>query len=95
MASSSGASTSSSTQIGDGFVKNTANTIGYVELAFAKNNNLSVAQIRNKADKAIAPDAASVTAAVEAAMKVKQDKEPYSLHALAFSFTDADGSDTR
>ena len=24
-------------------------------------------------------------------MKVKQDKEPYSLHPLTFSFTDADG----
>jgi phosphate transport system substrate-binding protein len=74
------------------FVKNTPNTVGYVELAFAKNNGLSVALIQNRAKQAVAPDAASVTAAVEAAMKVKPDKEPYSLHPLAFSFTDAEGA---
>jgi phosphate transport system substrate-binding protein len=73
------------------FVKNTPGTIGYVELAFAKNNGIAFASITNKSGKPVAPDAASVTAAVDAAMKVKQDKEPYSLHPLSFSFTDADG----
>jgi phosphate transport system substrate-binding protein len=73
------------------FVKSTANTIGYVELAFAKNNGIAYATIINKAGKPVAPDATSVTAAVGAAMKVKQDKEPYSLHPLSYSFTDADG----
>lgn len=72
-------------------VKNTPNTIGYVELAFAKNNNIPYAALKNKAGKDVSPDAASVTAAVETAMKVKQEKEPYTLHPLAFSFTDADG----
>ena len=72
-------------------VKNTPNTIGYVELSFAKSNNLSYATMINKAGKPVAPDAVSVTAAVEAAMKVKQEKEPYALHPLTFSFTDADG----
>jgi phosphate transport system substrate-binding protein len=72
-------------------VKNTPNTIGYVELAYAKNNNIPTALIMNKANKPVAPDADSVTAAVDAAMKVKQEKEPYSLHPLTFSFTDADG----
>jgi phosphate transport system substrate-binding protein len=73
------------------FVKNTPHTLGYVELAFAKNNGIPYASILNKAGKPVAPDAASVTAAVDAGMKVKQEKEPYSLHPLAFSFTDAEG----
>jgi phosphate transport system substrate-binding protein len=73
------------------FVKSTPNTIGYVELAFAKNNGIAYATMVNKAGKPVAPDAASVTAAVEAAMKVKQEKEPYSLHPLTYSFTDAEG----
>jgi phosphate transport system substrate-binding protein len=72
-------------------VKNNAGTIGYVELAYARKNGISYATLVNKAGKPVAPDAASVTAAVESAMAVKQDKEPYSLHPLAFSFTDADG----
>lgn len=74
-----------------GHVKEVAGTIGYVELAYAKKNGIAFATIINKANKPVTPDAAGVTAAVEAAMKVKQDKEPYSLHPLAFSFTDADG----
>lgn len=72
-------------------VKNTTGAIGYVELAYAKKNGIPVATLVNKAGKSVAPDAASVTAAVESAMKVKQEKEPYSLHPLTYSFTDADG----
>ncbi len=72
-------------------VKNTPGTIGYVELAYAKSNNIAFATLLNKAGKPVSPDAASVTAAVDSAMKVKQDKEPYSLHPLSFSFTDAEG----
>jgi phosphate transport system substrate-binding protein len=72
-------------------VKNNAGTIGYVELAYDRKNVIAFATLINKAGKPVAPDAASVTAAVEAAMAVKQDTEPYSLHPLAFSFTDADG----
>jgi phosphate transport system substrate-binding protein len=74
-----------------GHVKDTPGTIGYVELAYAKKNGIAFATVINKAGKPIAPDAGGVTAAVEAAMKVKQEKEPYSLHPLTFSFTDADG----
>jgi phosphate transport system substrate-binding protein len=74
------------------YVKSTPFTIGYVELAFARNNNLPCASIVNKAGKPVAPGAASVTAAVDAAIKVKPTEEPYSLHPLAFSFTDADGA---
>lgn len=72
-------------------VKNAAGSIGYVELAYAKKNSIPFATLVNKSGKAVAPDAASVTAAVDAAMKVKQDKEPYALHPLTYSFTDAEG----
>jgi phosphate transport system substrate-binding protein len=72
-------------------VKNTPGTIGYVELAYAKKNGIAYAALANKAGKSVSPDAAAVTAAVESAMKVKQEKEPYSLHPLAYSFTDAEG----
>lgn len=74
-----------------GHVKTASGTIGYVELAYAKKSSIPFATLINKAGKPVAPEAAGVTAAVEASMKVKQDKEPYALHPLAFSFTDADG----
>ncbi len=74
-----------------GHVKDAAGTIGYVELAYAKKNGIPFATLLNKAGKPVVPDAAGVTAAVESAMKVKQEKEPYKLHALTFSFTDAEG----
>ncbi len=73
------------------YVKNTPGTIGYVELAYAKSNGIAFAALVNKAGKPVAPDTTSVTAAVDAATKVKPDKEPYALHPLSFSFTDADG----
>jgi phosphate transport system substrate-binding protein len=72
-------------------VKQVPNTIGYMEAAYAKTSGKPSAQLVNRAGKSVAPSAASVTAAVEAATKVKQDKEPYALHPLAFSFTDAEG----
>ena len=72
-------------------VKNNEGTIGYVELAYASKNGINYATLVNKSGKPVAPDADSVTAAAESAMAVKQDKEPYSLHPLTYSFTDADG----
>lgn len=74
-----------------GFVKNNPGTIGYVEVLFAKKNKLPTAKIRNRAGEWIGPDAAAVTAAAGEAMKSKPDQEPYSLHDLTFSLTDADG----
>jgi phosphate transport system substrate-binding protein len=75
-----------------GFVKNNAGTIGYVEVLFAKKNDLPAARFRNKAGEWIAPEADAVTAAATEAMKVKQTTEPYSLHELTYSLTDADGA---
>jgi phosphate transport system substrate-binding protein len=49
-----------------GVVKQTPGGIGYVELTYAKQNNLPVALIRNRAGNWIEPGAASTTAAIDA-----------------------------
>jgi phosphate transport system substrate-binding protein len=49
-----------------GAVKQTPGGIGYVELTYAKQNNLRVALIRNRAGNWIEPSAASTTAAIDA-----------------------------
>src|SRR5215213_4610674 len=49
-----------------GQVKNTPNTIGYVELAYAVKNNLPVAHIKNAAGSFIEPAIDAVTAAASA-----------------------------
>lgn len=51
-----------------GQIKQTAGTIGYVELAYAKQNSLATAQLENADKKFVSPDAASATAAAEAAV---------------------------
>jgi phosphate transport system substrate-binding protein len=48
-----------------GQVKQTPGAIGYVELAYAKQNNLPVASIKNAAGQFVAPSVESVTAAAE------------------------------
>ena len=50
-----------------GLVRQTPGAIGYVELAYAKQNRLPVAAVRNRAGKFVAPSLASTTAAVAAA----------------------------
>jgi phosphate transport system substrate-binding protein len=47
-------------------VKQTPGSIGYVELSYAKENNLPVAWVQNKAGNWIEPSAAAATAAIEA-----------------------------
>lgn len=74
-----------------GFVKDNAGTIGYVEVLFARKNNLQTAKLKNKSGEWVGPEADAVTAAAEEAMKTKPDAEPYSLHDLTYSLTDADG----
>ena len=49
-----------------GLVKQTPGAIGYVELAYARQNQLATALVRNKAGQFIAPTLASTTAAVAA-----------------------------
>jgi phosphate transport system substrate-binding protein len=69
-----------------GQVKNTPNTIGYVELAYAVKNNLPVALIKNQAQTFIAPTLEAVTAA--AAESVATTPED-----LRVSITNAAGKD--
>jgi phosphate transport system substrate-binding protein len=49
-----------------GLVRQTPGAIGYVELAYAKQNKLPTALLRNKAGQFVAPSLASTTAAVSA-----------------------------
>jgi len=50
-----------------GVVRQTPGAIGYVELAYAKQNQLATARVKNRAGKFVEPSLASTTAAVEAA----------------------------
>jgi len=52
-----------------GTVKQLPGAIGYVELAYAKQNALSYAELRNAADKFVAPTVASTTAAAAGAVE--------------------------
>jgi phosphate transport system substrate-binding protein len=74
-----------------GFVKDNAGTIGYVEVLFAKKNRLATAQLRNRAGEWVGPAPGAVVAAAEHAMMAKPTDEPYSLHELTYSLTNADG----
>jgi phosphate transport system substrate-binding protein len=67
-----------------GLVKNTAGGVGYVEVAFAKQNSLTVASIANAAGKFIEPTLDAITAAAETAT-VPDD--------LRFSVVNAPGDD--
>lgn len=74
-----------------GHVKDNPGCVGYVEVAYARKNGIAFATLVNKGGKPVAPDPAAVTAAAEAAMAVRPEKEPYSLHELTYSLTDASG----
>ena len=68
-----------------GQVKNTPNTIGYVELTFAKANNLPTALIKNSTGEFIEPNGESIgAAAAEIAAKIPDD--------LRTEFTNASGA---
>lgn len=68
-----------------GQVKNTPNTIGYVELAYAVKNNLPVAHIKNASGSFIEPSIDSVTAAAAASAASMPDD-------LRISITNATGA---
>jgi phosphate transport system substrate-binding protein len=52
-----------------GLVKQTPGALGYVELIYAKNNNLAYASLKNHAGKVVEPSTASVTAAAAGSLK--------------------------
>ena len=57
-----------------GFVKQSEGGIGYVELTYATQNHLPVAQIQNKAGEWVSPSAEGATAAIDA-FKTKLDTD--------------------
>jgi len=69
-----------------GQVKNQPNTIGYVELAYAKPNNLPVALIKNASDKFVEPTIDTVVAAAAASAAITPED-------LRVSITNAAGAD--
>jgi phosphate transport system substrate-binding protein len=68
-----------------GQVKNTPNTIGYIELIYAVKNNLPVAQIKNASGAFVEPSIDSVTAAAAASAASMPDD-------LRISITNAAGA---
>jgi len=73
-------------------VAKTAYCIGYVEVLFAKKNKVSYATLQNRAGSFVEPNPDNVTAAAAATIATKPTVEPYSLHELTYSLTDADGA---
>ena len=69
-----------------GQVKNTPNTIGYVELAYAAQNKLPVAEIKNASGNFITPSIDAVTAAASGSLATTPDD-------LRVSITNATGAD--
>ncbi|MEZ5308518.1 MAG: phosphate ABC transporter substrate-binding protein PstS [Pyrinomonadaceae bacterium] len=67
-----------------GQVKNTPNTIGYVEIAFAKENKLPMALVKNKAGKFVEASVESVSAAAAGSANDMPDD-------MRMSITNADG----
>ena len=71
-------------------VKDNAGSIGYVEVSYARKNGIAVAKVQNSKGAFTLPDADAVTAAGEWGLSQPQVKEPYSLHKLTYSLTNAD-----
>lgn len=70
-----------------GQVKKTPNTLGYVEVAYAKENNLPVALIKNKAGNFVEPSIENISAAADGVADEMPDD-------LRVSITNAGGENT-
>lgn len=70
-----------------GLVKQTAGAIGYIELAFAVQNKIAYANLKNKSGNFVEPSFQSVTAAAEGASKAMPED-------LRVSITNADGKNS-
>lgn len=70
-----------------GLVKQTEGSIGYVELAYAKQNNLPYSSLKNKAGNFVMPTFDAVSAAAAGFLKNMPDD-------LRVEITDADGKDS-
>jgi len=72
-----------------GQVKQTPGAIGYVELAYAKQNNLPIAAVRNQAGQFVVASVAGVTAAAAGVAKSLPENTDYRL-----SIVNAPGADS-
>ena len=72
-----------------GQVKQTPGSVGYVELAYAKQNNLPIAAVRNKAGQFVAASVPAVTAAAAGVAKALPANTDYRI-----SIVDAPGADS-
>lgn len=77
-----------------GFVENNEGAIGYVELAYAMNNQIPMAQLRNQAGQFVRPSARAASAAAQAALHEPKPGEPFTLHDLTYSLTNAGGAES-
>jgi phosphate transport system substrate-binding protein len=73
-----------------GFVSRTSNSFGYVELIYAKQNNVTYGMVRNKEGQFVRASLESVTAAAEASKSDILKKHPD----LRYSLTNAPGKDS-
>jgi len=71
-------------------VKANAGCIGYVEVSYAQKNQIPIAAVQNAKGAFTKPEAAAVTAAADWAVSRQQTTEPYSLHELTYSLTNAE-----
>jgi len=69
-----------------GLVRQTPNTLGYVQLAYALTNKMTVGQVRNKAGQFVPPSLSSTTKAMEGALASIPDD-------FRVFFTNPDGKD--
>src|SRR6185437_14352910 len=89
-----------------GLVKQTEGGIGYVELTYATQNHLPVAEIQNKAGQWVAPSAQAATAAIDAFKDVlnkdlrssivdpaKAAQEAYPISGMTYLLIPQDGTD--
>ena len=60
-----------------GLVKQTPGTIGYVELAYARQNDLAAAEVRNQAGRFVPPSASTITNAAAGAVERLQGGTDY------------------
>ena len=71
-------------------VKANAGAIGYVEVSYARTNGIPAARVKNARGQFTLPEADAVKAAAEWALSQPQTKEPYTLHELTYSLTNAE-----
>jgi phosphate transport system substrate-binding protein len=78
-----------------GHVQRTKGAVGYVELTYAlETKGVSFGAVTNKAGQPVRPSLGGITAAAAATLGTKPTAEPYSLHDLTYSLTDADGAES-